>query len=148
MNSQGMVQDLTKASFTQKHKLTQLMSGQNADINFVLDMTNSNFDTATTPGVMTNRLKVNDAGFNDIPDFPDNFPSTTTPPDSQQFDVALDGKDVRVSGGKYRYITWGQYEGEGKCFDIYAYNWNKPVDPLQNAGHLYGCTEKCGENGD
>lgn len=138
LNSQGMIQDLTKASFTQKHKLTQSMSGQNADINFVLDMTNSNFDTATTPGIMTNRLTVNDAGFNDIPEFPNTFPTTSTPPDSQQFDVALDGDTVRVSGGKYRYVTYGQYEGEAKGFDIFAYDWDKPVDPAQNAGHLYG----------
>lgn len=138
MSSQGMIQDLTKASFTQKHKLTQTMSGQNADINFVMDMTNSNFSTATTAGIMTNKLMVNDAGFNDIPDFPDNFPATTTPPDSQQFDVALDGDQVRVTGGKYRYITYGQYEGEGKPFDIFAYDWDKPVDPAQNAGFMYG----------
>lgn len=142
LNSQGMVQDLTKASFTQKHKLAQTMTGQNADINFVMDMTNSNFDTATTPGNMTNKLTVNDAGFNDIPAFPDNFPSTTTPPDSQQFDVALDGSNVHVTGGTYRYVSWGQYEGEGKGFDVFAYDWDKPVDPAQNAGHLYGGSGK------
>lgn len=138
MNNQGMVQDLTKGSFTQKHKLTQNMSGQNADVSFVLDMSNSDFNTATVPGIMTNRLSVNDAGFNDIPDFPDNFPSTTTPPDSQQFDVAQDGNSVRVTGGMYRYVTYGQYEGVGKGFDIFAYDWDRIVDPAQNAGHLYG----------
>jgi hypothetical protein len=138
MNSQGMIQDMTKASFTQKHKLTQNMTGQNADIAFMLDMTNSNFDTATTPGIMSNKLTVNDATFGDIPEFPDNFPSTSAPPSSRSFDVALDGDKVNVSGGKYRYVTWGQYEGEGKGFDIFNYNWNLPVDPAQNAGHLYG----------
>ncbi len=138
LNSQGMVQDLIKTELSQKHKLSQSMTGQNADIDFVLDMTNSNFDTATTPGVMSNKLTVNDSAFNDIPSFPDNFPPSSTPPDSQRFDVALDGKQVNVTGGKYRYLTWGQYEGEGKGFDIFAFNWNKLVDPAQNAGHLYG----------
>jgi hypothetical protein len=124
------------------------MSGQSADIQFVMDMTNSNFDTAITPGNMTNKLTVNDSAFNDIPDFPDNFPTTTTPPDSQRFDVTIDGDKVQVSGGKYRYITYGQYDGEGKGFDVFAYDWDKIVDPAQNAGHLYGCQKDCDKNGD
>ena len=136
-SSGGMTQDFIKAEFNQKHLLSFRLDAEFVDMDFSLDMTNSTFDDPNTPGNMVNTLAITDPEFIGIPNLESDFLPTSVPA-SDQFDSTVDGDLVDVTGGKYRYVTYGIYEGEGAGFDIFAVDWNDFFDPAQNVGHLYG----------
>ena len=135
--SGGMRQDFIKAEFNQKHLLNFTLDAELVDIDFRLDMTNSTFDDPNTAGNMVNTLLITDPQFIGIPDLESDFPSTAVPA-SNQFDSTIDGDLVDVTGGKYRYVSHGIYEGHGAGFDIFAADWDDFFDPAQNVGYLYG----------
>lgn len=136
--SGGMAQDFVKAEFNQKHLLTFTLDADFVDLDFRLNMTNSTFDDANTAGILElNRIIILDPTFDGIPDLVSGFPPTSVPA-SDNFDAAVDGDVVNVTGGKYNFISHGVYEGEGAGFDVYAADWNDFFDPAQNIGHLYG----------
>ncbi len=136
--SGGMTQDFIKAEFNQKHLLNFTLDAGFVDMDFRLNMTNSTFDDANTAGTLElNRLINSDPLFDGIPDLVSGFPPTSVPT-SDNFDAATDGDLVDVTGGKYRFVSHGIYEGEGAGFDIFAADWNDFFDPAQNVGHLYG----------
>ncbi len=134
----GMQQEFLKADFNNKHLLTFTLDADFIDLDFRLNMTNSTFADANTPGIVEFHTLVNsDPTFDGIPGI-DSEIVPTLPPASNAFDVTTDGDFTDVSGGKYEYISHGVYSGEGAGFDIFATDWNDFFDPAQNVGHMYG----------
>ncbi len=135
--SGGMTQDFIKADFNQKHLLNFTLDAGFVDMDFMLDMRNSTFDDPNTPGNLVNTLVITDPKFAGIPALEAGFPATAVPA-SDNFDSTTDAQREDVTGGKYRFVSHGIYEGEGAGFDIFAADWNDFFDPSQNIGHLYG----------
>ena len=127
----GMVQEIIKDQYSRKPIIHQTLDTDSVRAEFVMDMSNSTYADANTAGLMQNTIIITQPNF------------------ESRFDVALDGDDVNISGGKFEYVDYGVYTGEGAGFDIYTVDWWQFRDPDQNRGHLYGCDEDCfGPGGD
>ncbi len=85
----GFDQEFFKGQTTQKPIITQNMDGGQVSSHFVMDMSNSDYLTDTTPGDMTNTLSINDPN---------------VPTGSGNFDFATDqGADANVTGGRFTF---------------------------------------------
>lgn len=126
-----MSQEFTKAAFDKKPKITQSTTDitQGVTGNFVIDMSNSTYLDDTTPGSMVNTLTF------------DALPGENRPFAPKNFDMSVDGQNVKVTGGRYTYTdgtTWGvsgaggtynYVEDGGFNLDI---DWSIFKDPAQN----------------
>lgn len=152
LDSDGVFQEITKASFNRKHKIVQNIDSGGVFHDFELDMTNSTFDQSNIAGVMSkNILRVTDGDF--VSEFDINNMGDLVPPDAPP-GQRKQNVDVNVTGGKYVYVNKYQtsmsggpfeseYEGEGAGFNIWEQDWKVWYDPSQNVGHLYGCDDEC-----
>lgn len=140
IKSNGLYQEITKASFNKKHRIVETIDQPEIQHQFDMDMTNSTFDQATIAGALNkNQMRITDGSFIsafDINDMPSGGRS-----------------DINISGGKYKYVqkystsmTGGpflnEYEGEGSHFNIWTEMWKEWRDPAQNVGNLYGGSGK------
>ena len=136
INSGGLYQEVTKASFNKKQRITQNINAGALSHQFDLDMSNSTFDQANIAGVMLkNQMSIRDGAF--VSDFNiNNMPAGS-------------GSSVNITGGKYLYskrytssMTGSSFENEyvsstGNHFDTWTELWKEWRNPAQNATHLY-----------
>jgi hypothetical protein len=119
-------------------------------MNFVVDMTNSNY-SQDIPGAIGLNQTLNIVG---IPD-PGTNPSTGDPfPSSTNFDITnpLPNSNIDITGGRFTYSpgngdggSLGAYTYFADGFDIYNVNWAAFCDPAQNP--VSGCTNYGGVRG-
>lgn len=138
----GFTQEFLKDQLTQKPVITQDLAMGDVNLHFVMDMSNSDYNTDDVAGMMINEFTLNDSSI---------------PGDGANFDFAADqGAGANVTGGRYKfervfvsseYIT-GLGGGGGVDFpsSIYTYfdgsidpvldiNWEAIKQPSQNIEH-------------
>ncbi len=115
-------QEVTKASFLNKPKITQAVVNSELNSEFEFDMSNSSYDDMNTTGIMAaNRTVVID--------------SNTGAP-MFEFDAATDSQVSNVTGGEYIYNTgtffdgsFGNYTYSEGGFDVYQVDWSLYSNP-------------------
>ncbi|NOY71818.1 MAG: hypothetical protein GXP14_05485 [Gammaproteobacteria bacterium] len=89
-DTSGFTQEFLKDQLANKPIISQDIATGRINLKFVMDMSNSDYDTDSIAGVMTNQLVIND------PDIPEN---------QGNFDFATDqGEGANVSGGRYKFV--------------------------------------------
>ncbi len=137
IDSNGVYQEITKASFNKKHRIVQNIDNSGLVGKFDLDMTNSTFDQANIAGIMNKNEQSITSGGKLISTFDiNNIPTNGN-------------SNVNISGGKYKYVQkyttsmtgsnfQNEYEGAGAGYNIWLEDWKAWRVPSQNVGHLYG----------
>ena len=123
----GFLQEVTKASASNKPKITQTVDGSGISSNFVLDMSSLiYYDAAalTTGAPMTNTLVITDTQTNEV---------------LTNFDINTSSQKSNMNAGKYTYALGngfsgsnGTYAYETGTYDIYSTNWEAFSDPTLN----------------
>ncbi len=134
----GLTQVFLKDTLSLKPKITQTISDSGISALFVLDMSNSNYATSTTPGLMTNTLTL--LGTNAPPG---NFNAGAT---ATNFTTA-NAQNLNITGGRYSYTAGTGWAGSGTTATYsagsYTYadngsvnlttlDWNSFRDPADN----------------
>lgn len=119
----GMVQDTLKARNATKPRISQDINDGGLSSQFVVDMSNSNYSTRTTPGTIVNRQSL--------------VASDGMPAGFADFDISKDSQRSRVTAGQfsrsggvgtsYSYLYGG--------FDLNSVKWISYCDPAQNPDH-------------
>ncbi len=131
INSGGLMQDVTKASFNKKHRIIETINAGALSHQFDMDMSNSTFDQSNIAGILNkNQMRITDGDFIsdfDIKNIPTGGRST-----------------VNITGGKYKYVkkyttsmTGGPFENEyipetGAHFNVWTEMWKEWRNPAQN----------------
>jgi len=121
----GFTQEFLKGALDRKAIISQDVENELMASNFVMDMSNSDFNTDDTAGIMTNTLSFTDP----------NIPGT-----SANFDFAQDaGASANVDSGRYTFTPvdgiqpGGTYTyWDGTIDPVLDVNWEGFKDPSQN----------------
>ena len=135
----GLTQVFLKDSLSLKPKITQTVSDSGMTSQFVLDMSNSNYSTSATAGLMTNTVTLVGANAG----IQGNFDAAST---GTTFTTA-NAQTVNVTGGRYTYAAGTGWSGSGSTATYaagsYTYvdsgsvnlttlDWNSFRDPADN----------------
>lgn len=139
IESNGLYQEITKASFNKKHRIVETIDLPEIQHQFEMDMTNSTFDQANIAGILAkNQQLITQGSFSSAFDI-NNMPDANR-------------SDVNITGGEYKYVqkystsmSGGPFENEyisdtGNHFNIWTEDWMAWRDPAQNP--------TCRSNGD
>lgn len=141
----GLTQVFLKNTLTQKPKITQNVSDSGISTQFVLDMSNSNYTTNATAGLMTNTVTLVGANAG----IQGNFDAAGT---GTNFTTA-NAQTLNVTGGRFIYNPGTGWSGSGSTATYnagsYAYvdnggvnlttlDWNSFRDPADNLMNFGG----------
>lgn len=134
VRSADMQQEFLKNRLEQKPIISQTTITPDAQMNFVVDMRNSDYATQSTPATMVNSILFSD-------------------PELPSFDINLNAPNANITAGRFTYLGstggggggwggWGGWGGGGGSTPNYTYsdggiepstvNWNQFYDPTQN----------------
>ncbi|MDX1252036.1 MAG: hypothetical protein IDH49_07270 [Gammaproteobacteria bacterium] len=135
MNDGQMSQTFLKSDLNVKPKITQNITTPDMTAEYVLDMSNSNYSTNTTPGVMTNKVNLTGANAGIMGNFDANGPSGDF--------MTANKQNSNITGGRYTFVegtggssqTFGQgtysYIGGGDD-SVSNLDWNAFRDAAEN----------------
>jgi hypothetical protein len=132
----ALAQEFLKATESAKPSVSQKVTDGALTQDFVIDMSNSDYGTMATPGLIELSQTVNMGGGD---------PGIA-------FDIAgVDGQ-TNITGGRYTYApgggdggSFGTYEYFADSFDVYSVDWESFCDPSQNPDS--GCVNYGGGTG-
>lgn len=144
INEADMKQIFLKDSLSLKPKITQTITAADLTANFILDMSNSNYSTNTTAGLMTNSVTLIGANAG----IQGNFDANST---ATNFTTA-NAQTLNITGGRYTYAPGSGWNGTTTVFTpgTYTYvdngsanlttvDWNTFRDPMDNV-MIFGTT--------
>ncbi len=123
-SDEQMYQEFIKASEAMKPRIVQSISDGSTQLNFDLDMSNSDYNAFSMPAYFTNTLMLNEPG--GIGDFDMETDALQSNISAGQF-TYTEGSGDGGSAGDYSYIEGG--------FDPYSIDWLSYCDPGQNLDH-------------
>lgn len=114
-----MTQEVVKAQFAFKPKITQTVADSGMSSTFELDMSSLTYDDLTTGATIINQMTVQ------APDIPYDYADTI------EFDMAVDSQDSNAKAGAYTYTpgiafrgAFGDYEYDESSWDFYGVDWS------------------------
>ncbi|VAW83233.1 hypothetical protein MNBD_GAMMA16-377 [hydrothermal vent metagenome] len=137
----GFTQEFLKDQLTQKPIISQDLVIGDVNLQFVMDMSNSDYNTDDTAGIMINKFVINDPNI---------------PGDGANFDFAVDqGAGANVTGGRYKFervfvssefitgLDFGEVDFpssiytyfDGSIDPVLDINWEAIKQPNQNIEH-------------
>ena len=154
INESDMAQTFLKDSLALKPKITQTITTADMTASFDLDMSNSNYSTNTTPGLITNTVTLIGANAG----IQGNFDATAT---TTNFTTA-NAQTPNITGGRYTYVAGAGWNGSTTTFTpgTYTYvdngsanlttlDWNAfrtPTDNVMRFGTTPGTRLRGGSN--
>ena len=150
-NTAQMTQEFLKSTESQKPKITQSLNTTGMAMDFSIDMSNSNYSTMDTPGVIALTQSVEGT---DIP-APGINPATGQPfQSSANFNIDNIGPTAvkEYTGGRFTYSpgagdggSMGTYSYFADTYDVYNVDWQSFCVPSQNPAS--NCTNYGGVRG-
>ncbi len=133
LNDADINQVFFKGGLNTKPVITQDIVNAEIDMRFSLDMSNSDYNTSTTTGIILNTLTLFEPGLSNAADY--NFAT------DNQFSTVTAGRYSWATGPGYS-SSYGTYTYETGGFGIYSVDWLKYRSATQNPSGG-GCSGPC-----